>query len=64
VSLDIRLNDELSERLRQRAERQGVQPDELVQEIVREYLEAPDERFDRIAAYIVEKNRELYRRLS
>lgn len=64
MSLDFRLNDELSALLRQRAERKGVAPDELVEEVLREFLEAPDERFDRIAAYIVEKNRELYRRLS
>ena len=64
MSNDIRLDDQLIERLRQRAERQGVKPDELAREILRKVLEEPDERFNRIAAYLVEKNRALYQRLS
>lgn len=64
MSNSVQLDDELIRRLRARAQEQGVGADELAREILREVLETPDERFERIAAYIVDKNRELYRRLS
>ena len=49
--------------LRQRAERLGVSPEELVRELVAEHLRKSESDFEELANYILEKNHELYRRL-
>jgi antitoxin FitA len=64
MTISIELTPEQAERLRDRAESQGLQPEEFATAAIQNLIAQPDEEFLRIAEYIVEKNAELYRRLS
>lgn len=64
MSLSIEFDDEQSAQLQQRARELGVDAHELAQAAVNDLLTRPAEDFDRAAKFVLEKNRELYRRLS
>ncbi|NUQ65734.1 MAG: DNA-binding protein [Pirellulales bacterium] len=64
MSITIDLNDEQSRRLEQRARELGVDPNDLARAAVNDLLSRPADDFDRAAKYVLEKNQELYRRLS
>jgi len=67
TTLAITLDDELASRLRERADNLGVAPEEWVRVKLAEQLEEPaelGEDFEKIAARILDKNAELYRRLA
>jgi hypothetical protein len=49
--------------LRLRAEQAGLTPEEFLRRRVEQLLDRPDESF-RQAAYVLQKNAELYRRLA
>jgi antitoxin FitA len=63
-TLTISLSDELTSRLRETAARVGVSPEELAQAGIEDWLGRPREDFLAAARYVLEKNRELYRRLA
>jgi antitoxin FitA len=63
-TLTIALSDELTIRLRETAERIGVSPEELAQASIADWVGRPREDFIAAARYVLEKNRELYRRLA
>jgi len=63
-SITIELTEERLARLREVAARLGVSPEDLVRVSVEELLADPDEKFDRAARHVLEKNAELYRRLA
>ena len=46
------------------AARLNVSVNDLAEAAVRDLISRPDESFDRIATKVLEKNRELYRRLA
>jgi hypothetical protein len=64
MSISFNLNDEQSARLEARARDLGVDPRELAKAAVNDLLTRPADDFDRAANFVLEKNRELYRRLS
>ena len=60
----IPLSDERVAQLRLRAQQAGLPPEEFLRRRVEQLLDHPDESFREAAAYVLEKNAELYRRLS
>ena len=63
MSISLKLDDEQSKRLEERASELGVDPCELAKAAVNDLLTRPADDFDRAAKFVLEKNRELYRRL-
>jgi hypothetical protein len=53
-----------AEKLRAEAERLGLAPDDLARAALSDLLATPDTEFQVVAARVVDKNRELYRRLA
>jgi hypothetical protein len=65
VNISIELTDEDAARLRARAEALAVRVEELVLAVVRQELDgAGDAEVDALVRGIVEKNKDLYRRLA
>jgi hypothetical protein len=64
MSILLELSDEQSQRLTERARDLRVDPHDLARAAVNDLLSRPSEDFDRAARFVLEKNRELYRRLS
>ena len=64
MSISLELDGEQSERLAERARELGVDPRELAKAAVNDLLNRSGEDFDRAAEFVLDKNRELYRRLS
>lgn len=64
MSISFDLDDEQSKRLEARAEELGIDPRELARAAVNDLLTRPADDFERAAKLVLEKNRELYRRLS
>lgn len=64
MSISLNLDDEQSARLQERADELGVDPRELAKAAINDLLTRPAEDFDRAATRVLEKNGELYRRLS
>lgn len=64
TTITISLSDESMERLRLRAQQVGLAPEEFLRLHVEQLLARPDVQFRRAADYVLEKNKELYRRLS
>ena len=65
MTLSIELPESQIERLRALASRLGISPEELVRAVVSDQLGAAlREDFEQVAARLLEKNRELYRRLA
>ena len=64
MKLSIELSAAQAERLRREADRLGVSPEELARAVVADVLTAPDEEFQKVAADVVRRFEELYRRLA
>ena len=64
MTLSIHLPDDAERRLRDAAQRLNVPVDQLAAAAVRDFVTQPAGEFDETARRIVEKNRELYRRLA
>jgi len=63
MSISLQLDDEQSARLEERARELGVDARELAKAAVNDLLTRPAEDFNRAASFVLEKNKELYRRL-
>jgi len=63
MSISLHLDEEQSRRLEERARELGVDPGELAKAAVNDLLSRPEDDFSRAARLVLEKNRELYRRL-
>ena len=63
MSISLNLDDEQSKRLEARAAELGVDPRDLAKAAVNDLLARPADDFDRAASSVLDKNRELYRRL-
>ena len=63
MSISLNLDDDQSKRLQQRAQELGVDPRDLAKAAVNDLLARPADDFDRAANSVLDKNRELYRRL-
>jgi hypothetical protein len=64
MKLTFELPPAQTEKLRQEATRLGLAPEELARAALADLLATPDAEFRAVAAKILEKNRELYRRLA
>jgi hypothetical protein len=64
MKIAIELLEAQAGRLREEAQRLGVQPEELARAAVLDLLQREPSDFDAAAEYVLKKNRELYRRLS
>jgi predicted transcriptional regulator len=64
VDFTISLPDEHAGRLRELASEAGMSPEELLRAGAQDWLNRKDRDFAAAAAYVLEKNRELYRRLA
>jgi hypothetical protein len=64
MKLAFELPPAQAEKLRQRAERLGVSPEELALAALADLLAEPDDEFQSAAARVLRKNEELYRRLA
>ncbi len=64
TTISIPLSDERAAQLRLRAEQVGLAPEEFLRRRVEQLLDHPDTSFREAAAYVLEKNAELYRRLA
>jgi predicted transcriptional regulator len=64
TTITIELPKERIQRLEEMALRLGVSMEELVRVSVEDMLTQPDEQFRKIAAYVLKKNSELYKRLA
>ena len=63
-SLTIDLTKDLANRLKSAANKLGIQPKELVQIGIQEKLEQLEQEFQQASDYVLNKNKELYQRLS
>ena len=64
MSITLELTEEQARRLDERARELGVDARELAKAAVTDLLSRPADDFDRAAKFVLEKNQELYRRLS
>jgi hypothetical protein len=64
TTIAIPLSDERVAQLRLRATQAGLAPEEFLRRRVEQLLDRPDEQFRQAAAYVLNKNAELYRRLA
>jgi hypothetical protein len=64
TTIAIHLSDERAAQLRAWAEQVGLAPEDFLRRRVEQLLDRPDESFRQAAAYVLEKNAELYRRLA
>ena len=64
MSISLNLDEEQSRRLEARARELGVDPRELAKAAVNDLLARPADDFELAAKQVLDKNRELYRRLS
>jgi hypothetical protein len=64
TSITIPISDDRFAQLQARAEAAGLSPEEFLSRQVEQLLESPAEAFLEAAAHVLEKNAELYRRLS
>ena len=64
MSITVELTDDEARRLDERARELGVDVRELAKAAVTDLSSRPADDFDRAAKFVLEKNQELYRRLS
>jgi hypothetical protein len=64
TTIAIPLSDERAAQLRLWAEQAGLAPEEFLRRRVERLLDRPDEQFRQAAAYVLEKNADLYKRLA
>ena len=63
-TIAIQLDETKERALREKAARFGLQPEQLLTATVEALIEQPDTDFDEAVRRVLEKNRELYRRLA
>lgn len=64
MKLAIELSNEQANRLRAGADRLGIEPEQLALAAVMDLIASEGPDFDSAATRVLEKNRELYRRLA
>lgn len=63
-SITISLPETILRKLKDKASKANVSPEQLVQMSVEEWLQRPNDDFASAASYVLQKNAELYRRLA
>ncbi len=64
TEITITLSEARFAQLRLRAEQVALSPEEFLRRIVEELLDGPGKKFRQAAAYVFQKNADLYRRLA
>ena len=64
TTISLELTEQEQERLRERAGRLRVAPEALAAAMLKSELALDDKSFNQTASAVLEKNRELYRRLA
>ena len=64
ASIPVEVSDEQLQRLRKRAEREGMSPEEYLRRLVERELAPRAERVSQATERVLERNHELYDRLS
>ena len=64
MTITLQLDDEQSRRLLEISRELNVDPSELAKAAINDLVSRPSDDFDCAAQHVLEKNRELYRRLS
>ena len=64
TTITIELPNERLQRLEELALKLGISMEDLIRISVEDMLNQPDEEFQKIAKYVLEKNLELYKRLA
>lgn len=64
MKVAVELTPVQAEKLRVKAERLGITPEQLAHAAVADLLATPDEAFEAAADRVLQKNEELYRRLA
>ncbi len=64
TTITIQIDEAKAEALREKAERLGLQSDQLLTASVEDLIGQPDPDFDDAARRVLAKNQELYRRLA
>jgi predicted transcriptional regulator len=64
TTITVPLSEELLQQLQELARRANVPPEELARAGLEEWLRQPREDFAEAARHVLEKNKELYRRLA
>ncbi len=64
TTIAIPLSEDRLTQLRKRAEQAGLAPEDFLRRRVEQLLDRPDEPFQQAAAYVLQKNEDLYRRLA
>ncbi|GAC1661795.1 MAG: hypothetical protein NVS9B15_25310 [Acidobacteriaceae bacterium] len=62
-TLEIRIPDEVASKIEEAASQRGVSVEQLVQTSVEEKIQR-DAQFEKVVKHVLEKNAELYQRLS
>jgi len=64
MTISVQLPEDAEHRLSETAQRLRVSVAELAAAALRDFVTAPGDDFERAAARVLDKNRELYRRLA
>ena len=64
TTITLQLDDVKADALRKRAQRVGLEPEQLLSASVDDLIAQPDIDFDQAADRVLAKNRELYKRLA
>ena len=64
ATITVELDDAKAALLREKAKQYGLEPSQLVSASIEDLLSYPDVEFDQVAARVLDKNQELYKRLS
>jgi predicted transcriptional regulator len=64
TTLTITIADDRAKKLQELAARLKVAPEELLRVSLEDLLAAPDDEFEKITRYVLQKNAEVYRRLA
>ncbi len=64
TTITLEMEDEKAEQLRERARQYGLDLERFVLASIDDLMAQPDEEFKRAMDRVLEKNRELYRRLA
>ncbi len=64
TTMTLQIDDAKAEALRSRAQRVGLEPEQLLRASLDDLIAQPDDDFDEAANRVLSKNRELYQRLA
>ena len=64
TTMTLQIDDEKANALRAKAQRVGLEPEQLLRASLDDLIGQPDDDFDQAASRVLSKNRELYQRLA